>query len=525
MALYDFIDVTDFNNPATLPKEALSINGEYLENSVEGYRTLSTTGRELIGQEISSEVIGTRDGALFDYSRTPDRVITVRYQLKAKTAEEFREAYNKLNKIIRQPEAQLIFNDENDKYFIGTLQEVSAPDQGSNIVTGEFSFYCADPYKYAVNETVVNVTAGDDEVLLSNDGTGDALINIEATMSGDNGYIGGAIGDRAYQQGIVEQPDTITLEKSEVLMTAKNFVSGNTTVSGVVPTAINVDTIPDTNRFSLKSAPVIFTHASGMKTLRSPEPLVTDTNVIYLGGGLKWAIPNDSQNRVGATNWRFNTRFMVEQGKVRERGLLMAYVMAADNTIIARIIIDKNSMSDARTLMRFRVNEKVAKEFMYSTAAGLAQADATKITSLDHGRIGIQKSGGVFTFTWHGGSFSYRDDSLANKVATQVAFYFGEWILPVGSSQFTSRDLIDFNFIKDNSTYAEDIPNFFADGDVWKLDSTANLSYINGSSTGIMRDIGSQPLLLPVGDHYCYLGYSSWATVPNWKVSYRKRWL
>lgn len=44
---YKFIDVDD-DIESFLPAEAMSYNGVYLENEIEGYRTLNVSGRELM---------------------------------------------------------------------------------------------------------------------------------------------------------------------------------------------------------------------------------------------------------------------------------------------------------------------------------------------------------------------------------------------------------------------------------------------------------------------------------------------
>ena len=56
--MYDFIDIMEVQNDSSLPAEAVSINGVYLENEVEGYRTLYVTGRELLETEIEEQQIG-----------------------------------------------------------------------------------------------------------------------------------------------------------------------------------------------------------------------------------------------------------------------------------------------------------------------------------------------------------------------------------------------------------------------------------------------------------------------------------
>ena len=150
--MYRFVDITETSEGITLPSEAMQINGEYLEDLVPGYRTLSVSGREALSPEIESFHTGIRDGSSRKSRRYPERIITVKYQLISKSNEEFREAYNKLGGVLNTEDAQLIFRDEPDKYFIGTPSLVEEVEQGRNAVVGELEFLCLDPFKYSVVE-------------------------------------------------------------------------------------------------------------------------------------------------------------------------------------------------------------------------------------------------------------------------------------------------------------------------------------------------------------------------------------
>ena len=41
--MYKFIDITESQSDTTLPSEAISVNGEYIEELLPGYRTLYTS--------------------------------------------------------------------------------------------------------------------------------------------------------------------------------------------------------------------------------------------------------------------------------------------------------------------------------------------------------------------------------------------------------------------------------------------------------------------------------------------------
>lgn len=177
--MYNFVDINEVSG-SILPSEALQINGQYIEDLIPEYRTLSVTGRESLSPEIETYETGVRDGAKVKYKRFPARLIVVRYQIIAKTNEAFREAYNKLGGVLNVQDAMLIFNDETDKYFIGTPYEIGEVEPGRNAVTGEFSILCADPFKYSVQEYVATAGDGENSVLINYKGTHKAYPVLES---------------------------------------------------------------------------------------------------------------------------------------------------------------------------------------------------------------------------------------------------------------------------------------------------------------------------------------------------------
>lgn len=160
MALYGFRDTTDHTPiEKQLPKEAMNFNGFFLENRIDGYRTISVGGRELFANEATIDNVGTRNGGKYRRSRLPIRTIEVTYYLECETAEKFRESFNKMNQLLASHEVQIWFNDEPDKYYVATRSEVESVPQGLNNVVSSFSLVCADPYKYARTEKVVDLNS------------------------------------------------------------------------------------------------------------------------------------------------------------------------------------------------------------------------------------------------------------------------------------------------------------------------------------------------------------------------------
>ena len=100
--MYSFVDTDTVPVANALPAEAMSVNGTYIENEIAGYRTLQVEGRELLESEISEMQMGFRDGSYYQQKRDVSRSLTITYQLLANDAEEFREKFNKLCRILDQ---------------------------------------------------------------------------------------------------------------------------------------------------------------------------------------------------------------------------------------------------------------------------------------------------------------------------------------------------------------------------------------------------------------------------------------
>lgn len=205
--MYNFKDTIEIWEEHLLPSEALKINGEYIENLIEGYRTLTVEGREALSPEISTYETGIRDGSTMQGKRYPARTIRITYQLIAASNEEFRSAYNKLASILDVKDAELIFDDEPDKFFTGTPSYIGEVEPGKNAVVGEFEILCLDPFKYSVMEHEAVAVPGESSILIDYGGTYKGYPTLQAeffkedeasedgetvtelTGSGDCGYV------------------------------------------------------------------------------------------------------------------------------------------------------------------------------------------------------------------------------------------------------------------------------------------------------------------------------------------------
>ncbi|WP_368250901.1 distal tail protein Dit, partial [Enterococcus sp. 2201sp1_2201st1_B8_2201SCRN_220225] len=156
MMLYEFVD-TNAVGGTSLPSEAMNFNGNFLEDLIPGYRTLSVSGRETLSTEINYFKLNRLPGMYISGTTLPERIITVRYQLKAHSAREFMLKYRELMAVLnnRSPEGYPIenvsfsFADEPDVSYFGMLGDIEPPPEGQLCVVSTFQLYCSDPFKRA----------------------------------------------------------------------------------------------------------------------------------------------------------------------------------------------------------------------------------------------------------------------------------------------------------------------------------------------------------------------------------------
>lgn len=178
--MYEFIDITEQSTVQSLPTEAVSIDGLYIEEAIPGYRTLYTKGRESLSKEITSYSVGSAHGERVKSTRYEARVLTIGFQIIAEDAEAFRAKFNALNNILSSEESDFIFNDEPDKYFTGIPIFEENVDEGTNAVTGEWKIFCGYPFKRSLD--VITKSSTDAEGVVVNDTSAVFTINYNGTV-------------------------------------------------------------------------------------------------------------------------------------------------------------------------------------------------------------------------------------------------------------------------------------------------------------------------------------------------------
>lgn len=361
--MYSFRDTTDhtvISNP--LPTEAVSINGQFIENVLEGYRTLYTKGRESLGAELNTYSVGTADGEKFKNKRYPAREITVGFQLIADTAEEFREKFTNLNNLLSLDEADFIFNDETDKFFSGYPIMNAEVEAGQNSVKGEWKIYCAYPFKRSIAPitlTMADATVTDTTATFTIDykGSRPARPVLRAKFAGaKSGGSSSEDGDCGFVAFVDQEENIIQLGNPEILdldeytsaetLINKEFVNvsdwtrtGGHTYSGTVTGSVSSSNTTDT-----------YWNGGAGQTQSYAKP--TYGSGTGLHGAILW------KNTAGAVNFTLNAVHRLCVNNSNETGVFeVGAYNHSTGKMVAGFVIDKSG-NGTTGVVRYIVNSK-----------------------------------------------------------------------------------------------------------------------------------------------------------------------
>lgn len=555
--MYNFVDTNGYAEGTSLPSEALKINGAYLEHTVTGYRTLYVKGREMLAPDIETYETGVRDGSTLQSKRFSARTITVGYQLIASSAEAFRAAFNALNAALDVEEAELIFADEPDKFFIGTPFGRGDVPAGRNAITGEFDILCADPFKYSCTEYEVTPTLDDGTTFaIQYNGTYRSYPTLVAefadedddtagglTGSGDCGYVAFLSDDAAIiQLGDPDEPDTENYAKSQTL-TKQIFTSYNATVASKWP--IN------TGRTSSSAVTATGTVVAS-KDAENIRMLVANsygTGTEWHGPSITRTIPADASGHVGAKNFRlsYKQRMCMGQGKkdTKQRGLfqcLLVNVSGSKRTIVAGLSVNKNK-TGKQALLKLYVNGKTVhtqnidltyhnKYFGYKKV--VTEKIKKKGKVIKKKRIiqpalssTIRKYGKTVTFNIGGIEKAFKVSAIANTEVHEITFLMGKY---ASVTPLTYNGLFWAKFISDSCETFRDIPNKFSAGDVVEADCEDGEIYLNDARAPELGALGNdwETFYLEPGTNQIGVAWSDWVpagSAPNCKIRYREVFL
>lgn len=508
--MYTFVDTVNSGIVGTnLPTEAMSYNGVYLENEIDGYRTLSVTGRELMESEVTDQEIDGMDGSYYRYKTTPARTITVKYQLRARGSREYREAYNKMNKLLSGEQVKVIFNDESDKYFIGTKTSNTQVDGGSNNVIGEIEIYCSDPRKYSTTEK--EFTATDGVLNIVNEGTVPVNIDYDVQTTSETGYIGLVSEEGIMQYGKVEELDGETYKQSEWLASIKDFYNCNDDIGGT-----------DVMHPSYGTNGTLIEHTwFGNKFIGLGSAGTKKGNA---NGGLRTLVlPADSSGDTsGAKNFYCWFHLCFYAGLMGQTGEMCINFLTADDKLICGCNWYKTDAIGNTGHYEIWANGKVLKNWEFTTS----HLQAQNPFYYKWGSCDVLKEGANIRFFFWARYYNFYIPEIENMKCAKIQIAVKQWG-DRGGNKFMSMigfDVIDFE--KMNVEKWKDIPNRYPNGTNITIDGKSSHVYVNGMARPEDEVLGTQYFKAPVGTSEVKVACSEWTkSQPIVKAKIREAWL
>lgn len=507
--MYAFVDTVNSGIVGTnLPTEAMSYNGVYLENEIDGYRTLSVTGRELMESEVTDQEIDGMDGSYYRYKTTPARTITVKYQLRARGSREFRDAFNKMNKLLSGEQVKVIFNDESDKYFIGTKTSNTQVDGGSNNVIGEIEIYCSNPCKYSTTEK--EFTATDGVLNIVNEGTVPVSVDYDITTTSETGYIGLVSEEGIMQYGKIEELDGETYQRSELLATIDDFINCKDDTSGtdvMHPSYGTNGTLAEHTWFDKK-----FIGLGSVGTKKGNA-----------NGGLRTLeIPADSNGIKGAKNFYSYFHLVFWAGLMGQTGEMCINFLTADNKLICGCSWYKTDAIGNTGHYEIWANGKMLRQWGYTTS----HLQYQNPWYWNWGHCDIYKEGANIRFFYYGGYYNYYIPEIENMECTKIQIAFKQWGDRSGNKLMSRMGFDVINFTKHNVSKWSDIPNRYPSGTNITIDGKSSHVYVNGMARPEDEVLGTQYFKAPVGTSEVKVTCSEWTKAqPIVKAKIREAWL
>lgn len=209
-------------------------------NDVNFSKLVKTTSIErplLAPQTISSTNIEGRAGSVYHRKMANSFNITVEFMLLANSAYDLMNKIRDIaSKIDTSEPKKLIFNDEPDKYIMAIVNETSFDKASKN---GECSvtFYCPDPFWYALTDDVVTGISGKKQYTRKGTAESYPIIEIKGNCNGGKIKIETS-NQTMYFNGTLNSGETLMIDSE--LLTAY-VIDGNGNKKSAIPNLDKLD--------------------------------------------------------------------------------------------------------------------------------------------------------------------------------------------------------------------------------------------------------------------------------------------
>ena len=512
--------MTTYHSSLPLPDSATQINGEYLERSVVGYRTLSVEGRESLDVDITETTVGNSDGSTYRRKRDQTRTLKISYALCANSYSDYHSLYNKLKSILHDGELKIIFKDESDVYYTGVVESISAtPIDTVDAVAsqGDISIKCMDPYKYSVKEKTVTATLDNGYTFeIDYKGTRKAYPKVTAVMNGDNGFFA-LINDqkKILQFGNADKVDDKSKPKSEYLCHLSDFSKLANNSYDYLRTYVKTGSdITYANASGSSMNPVL--KLSGLK----------QTGHFWVGGCKTLTLPADSNGEKGAQNFYcyINHWFVINAGK-SQTGCQTITFLTSDNQIICAVSINKtDQVSDGAYFTFFGHNAKELKTVTFYPY----EYDWANMYNNSRGHNCVLKEGSKLKCYWDGTYYQFTMPAIENLKCAKIQVTMAQWGERNLTDQYVANNYIRaLDFQKLKVAKHKDDPNKFKNGNTLTVNCNNATVYLNGVRDPSLGALGNDwdNFYLSPGHNEITFRHSSFANKPTVKLKYREVFL
>ena len=457
--------------------------------------------------------IGSAKGEIFQYNVYKSKQIEISYQIYNRRAEYLVNFRRGLSALIYTDEPKkLIFSDEPNIYYNAILDGEQTLEEEEYKSLGILRFLIPDGVAHSVAEKTAE-NYGSNQITLENNGTESVPINIKTTMKSDNGYIAFTLGDRFYQIGKPEEADGKHYEESVKLFDDHLYEDKGWLVNqGITP--------PVTSE-RLQNGVVKYVKESTNEGYATTKDYGSGNS--WHGASLTKIVPKDVNNKY-PVNWKVAYRFDFNTDGAVFKGVQVGHTSVTmidenDDIICSIIFEDTSPVNEYYYMAVFIGNKNV-----WHTDSTFPMAKKGVTARGDYGpAVTAEKIGNQVTIRFNNFGICktfYVDNPEAEL--RKITWYGAAYKDNFHTENNVLRAL---HVIKHNVERYEDIPNYFSNGDIVEIDGASGSVYINDAYDTDVADIGSQPLLLPPGQHTLGIITSSFASVPDVEVTYQERWI
>lgn len=470
--------------------------------------TLYVTGRGPASQDVERVSIPNRPGSYFKSTRTPERIISVRFLIKGADMYELRTNLDEFNQLIypddltdeeRKKGYSLVFPDEPDMTYYGLPDGEPGWQEISDKGIGEINFVCFDPHKYGVEQSQqINDSSASSQSVVYNGGGKETYPIVEAVITKPTTFLSLFTPDKYLMLGAPITVDTTPIEREERLVN-----EGCGSLAGYSDgTYIDGGTV-EGRMYSTGTVFTVSDFGSGPK---------------WVGPAKKLALSEPLQD------FRVNAYITVDSPDQKRIGRVEVYLLDVSNNVVGKM-----AMKD--------ISRDVKSNGAEIRAGGLNDGHLIinrknrDWTPFRHGILSIERVGTKFK-----AYVAQRKEDNTNKHYNSRTAYFNDVDLEyqtevaqiqvhIGAyehDKVPNMAIHQFEVYKINDTTEVEIPYIAQPGDVITIDHNTKDIRRNGEEFKWAKDFGSSLFALNKGENVLGVYPEDAADVT---MKWRERWL